>query len=186
MTIFGPRLAAESRTIKLMVRVQFVLDSWKTVRKDVAAAVREFPPDAFNETPVEGVDSFGVIANHILNAGNAFPGILMTGIESLQTPDFREKMKPHMYDLAKDATPEQLAEALEKSIEDRTAQLASQPDEFFTHEITRFDGLRLTRLEMLQFVKEHELTHRSQLFMLMRLKGIVPPTTRRRMAAAKA
>ena len=35
--------------------------------------------------------------------------------------------------------------------------------------------MRLTRLEMLQFVKEHELTHRSQLFMLMRLKGMVPP-----------
>jgi len=53
-------------------------------------------------------------------------------------------------------------------------------------EITRFDGLRLTRLEMLQFLKEHELTHRSQLFMLMRIKGMVPPTTKRRLAAAKA
>ena len=156
------------------------------MRKDVTAAVREFPADGFDEKPIEGVDSFGTIARHILNAGNAFPGILMTGIESLQTPEFREKMKPHMYDLADDATPEQLAEALEKSIEDRTAQLAAQPDEFFTHEITRFDGVRLTRLEMLQFVKEHELSHRSQLFMLMRLKGIVPPTTKRRMAAAKA
>jgi uncharacterized damage-inducible protein DinB len=35
---------------------------------------------------------------------------------------------------------------------------------------------------MLQFVKEHELTHRAQLFMYLRLKGIVPATTRRRMA----
>ena len=61
-----------------------------------------------------------------------------------------------------------------------------QPEEFFDQEITRFDGMRLTRLEMLQFVKEHELTHRSQLFMLMRLKGMVPPTTKRRMAAAAA
>lgn len=172
--------------MNLMVRVQFVLDSWKTVRKDVAGAVREFPADAFDEKPIEGVDSFGTIARHILNAGNAFPGILMTGIESLQTPDFREKMKSHMHNLAEGATPEQLADALEQSLEIRTAQLASQPDEFFAHEITRFDGLRLTRLEMIQFVKEHELTHRSQLFMLMRLKGMVPPTTKRRMAAAKA
>ena len=70
-----------------MVRVQFVLDSWKTIRKDVVGAVREFPAEAFDEKLCEGVDSFGVIARHILNAGNAFPGILMTGIESLQTPD---------------------------------------------------------------------------------------------------
>jgi uncharacterized damage-inducible protein DinB len=39
---------------------------------------------------------------------------------------------------------------------------------------------------MLQFIKEHELTHRAQLFMYLRLKGIVPPTTRRRLAKAKA
>jgi uncharacterized damage-inducible protein DinB len=172
--------------MNFMVRVQYVLESWKTVRKDVAAAVREFPPDAFDEKLIEGVDSFGVIARHILNAGHAFPGILMSGIESLQTPDFREKMKPHMHSLPEGSTPEQLAEALEQSLESRAAELAAQPDEFFTQEITRFDGLRLTRLEMLQFVKEHELTHRSQLFMLLRFKGMVPPTTRRRLAAAAA
>ena len=78
------------------------------------------------------------------------------------------------------------APALEKSIESRTEQLAGQSGEFFAREITRFDGMRLTRLEMIQFVKEHELTHRSQLFMLLRLKGMVPPTTKRRMAAAKS
>ena len=169
-----------------MVRVQFVLDSWKTIRKDVVGAVRDFPAEAFDEKPVEGVDSFGVIARHILNAGNAFTGILMTGIDNLQTPDFREKMKAHMHSLPEDATPAQLADALEQSIENRTAELAAQPDDFFVQEITRFNGLRLTRLEMLQFLKEHELTHRSQLFMLMRIKGMVPPTTKRRLAAAKA
>ena len=33
-----------------------------------------------------------------------------------------------------------------------------------------------------QFVKEHELAHRMQLFMYLRMNGIVPPTTRRKMA----
>jgi uncharacterized damage-inducible protein DinB len=169
-----------------MVRTQFVLDSWKTIRKDVVAAVREYPAESFNETSIEGVDSFAVLAHHILNAGHAFPGILMAGVDNLQTPDFREKMKPHMYNLAPEATQAQLAEALEQSIDARVAELEKQPPEFFDQEITRFDGMRLTRLEMLQFVKEHELTHRSQLFMLMRLKRMVPPTTKRRLAAAKA
>jgi uncharacterized damage-inducible protein DinB len=48
--------------------------------------------------------------------------------------------------------------------------------------IVRFDGQQVTRLEMVQTIKEHELTHRSQLFMYLRLKGIIPATTRRRMA----
>jgi uncharacterized damage-inducible protein DinB len=48
--------------------------------------------------------------------------------------------------------------------------------------ITRFDGQRVTRLETLQFTKEHELTHRSQMFLYLRMKNIVPATTRRRTA----
>jgi hypothetical protein len=54
--------------------------------------------------------------------------------------------------------------------------------EFFDHIITRFDGQRITRLEMVQFAKEHELTHRAQMFMYLRLKNLVPATTRRRLA----
>lgn len=156
------------------------------MRKDVAGAVRDFPAEAFEEKPIDGVDSFGQIARHILNAGHGFPGLLMAGLDNLQTTDFREKMKAHLYMLPEKCTPAQLADALEQALDTRIAELSKQPEAFFTGEITRFDGVRLTRLEMLQFVKEHELTHRSQLFMLMRLKGMVPPTTRRRMAAAKA
>jgi uncharacterized damage-inducible protein DinB len=39
---------------------------------------------------------------------------------------------------------------------------------------------------MLQYMKEHELTHRSQLFLYLRMKGGVPATTRRRLAQQAA
>jgi uncharacterized damage-inducible protein DinB len=80
---------------------------------------------------------------------------------------------------------ETLASELRKSIETRTTELAAKGEDFFSGMITRFDGQRVTRLEMLQFVKEHELTHRSQMFLYLRLKGVVPATTRRRKAAQK-
>jgi uncharacterized damage-inducible protein DinB len=76
----------------------------------------------------------------------------------------------------------ELAAALRDSLEERTKRLAAQPAEFFSHIITRFDGQKVTRLEMVQTIKEHELTHRAQLFMYLRLKGMVPATTRRRLA----
>jgi uncharacterized damage-inducible protein DinB len=79
-----------------------------------------------------------------------------------------------------------LASALRTTLAADAAKLAAQSAEFYSGEITRFDGQRVTRLEMLQAVKEHELTHRSQLFMYLRLKGVVPSTTRRRQAKAKA
>jgi uncharacterized damage-inducible protein DinB len=79
-----------------------------------------------------------------------------------------------------------LAAAMRESIDQRTAELAAQPADFYSQTITGRNGQGLTRLEMLQFVKEHELTHRAQLFLYLRMRGIVPATTRRRMAKPAA
>lgn len=40
----------------------------------------------------------------------------------------------------------------------------------------------MARKEMMQFMKEYELADRAQMFMYLRLKHIVPATTRRRLA----
>jgi hypothetical protein len=58
----------------------------------------------------------------------------------------------------------------------------AQTAEFLGRMVTGFDGQKITRLETIQFIQEHELRERSQLFVYPRLKGIVLPTTRRRQA----
>jgi uncharacterized damage-inducible protein DinB len=165
-----------------MVRLETVLDSWKTIREDTAAAVEEFPPGEFGFRPTAELMTFGEIARHILEASDGLCGLLLAGVDNLQTPEFREMLRQHVSPLAPDATAPALAAALRESLARRSAELAVRPPEFFSAIITRFDGQRVTRLEMLQFIKEHELTHRSQLFLYLRLKGVVPPTTRRRQA----
>src|SRR5438552_13303688 len=121
-------------------------------------------------------------ARHILDAGHALSGMLLDGVDNLATPQFREmigKYKPQLPEKLDSAT---LAAELRNSVETRSRQLAAKDADFFAGVITRFDGQKVTRLEMLQFVKEHELTHRAQMFVYMRLKGLVPATTRRRLA----
>lgn len=169
-----------------MVRLETILSSWKTIRDDTALAVEEFPGAEADFKPVPELDSFRTIARHILDSSNGLTGVLMEGVDNLATPQFREMLKPFFSPLPADASLPALASELRSSLDSRVAQLAAQPPGFYSTEITRFDGQRVTRLEMLQFVKEHELTHRAQLFMYLRLKGIVPPTTRRRLAKAKA
>ena len=159
-----------------MVRVEHVLDSWKTIRQDTAAAVEEFPAGDLDYRPTPELMTFREIARHILDASHALTG------ENFAAPDFRERLKQHMRSLGADAGAPELAAALRDSLEERTARLAAQPAEFFSHIITRMDGQKVTRLEMVQTIKEHELTHRAQLFMYLRLKGLVPATTRRRLA----
>jgi uncharacterized damage-inducible protein DinB len=165
-----------------MIRVEQVLDSWRTIRQDTAAAVEEFPAGELDYRPTPEVDSFRQIARHILDASDGLAGLLLAGDEDFTSGNFRERMKQHMRALAADAGARELADALRESGAQRTAELAAQPPEFFAKMMTRFDGQRVTRLEMVQTIKEHELTHRAQLFMYLRLKGMVPATTRRRLA----
>ncbi len=169
-----------------MVRPDSVLSSWKAVREDTAQAVEDFSAQPLDYKPAPELMSFGEIARHILEAGYALTGMLLEGVDNLATPQFREMLHKHVALLPKTEGAGALARELRAAMESRFKELTAQPADFFAGEITRMDGQRATRLEVLQMMKEHELTHRAQLFVYLRLKGMVPPTTRRRMAKANA
>ena len=169
-----------------MVRLETLLASWKTVRQDTAQAVEEMPESEMGFRPAEGMLTFHETALHILHAGHILTGLLLDGETNLATPAYRESFPRYIGQLPETSTRDQLANALRQELEQRAPQLAAQPPLFWEQIMTRFDGQQVTRLEMLQFVKEHELTHRSQLFMYQRLKGMVPVTTRRRLAKQSA
>jgi uncharacterized damage-inducible protein DinB len=168
-----------------MVRVEHVLDTWRTIREDTAAAVEEFPAAEFDFRPTPDVATFRQIARHTL-AGDALAGALLAGEEDFHLPEVRAKFKEHYRPLEKECTPAEMAAALRESVDQRAEQFAAKPAQFFERLVTRVDGLSVTRLEFLQFIKEHELTHRQQLFMYLRLKGMTPATTRRRIARQAA
>ncbi|MCC6537242.1 MAG: DinB family protein [Bryobacterales bacterium] len=165
-----------------MVRVEGVLDSWKQIRRDTAQALRDMPAEALDFQPTAELMPFRQLAVHILNASRGMTGMLAAGETDFAAPGFRERMRAHYLDLDSldQAT---LAVRLETALEEDRAALTAQSAGFWATLMTRFDGTPVTRLEMLQYAKEHELTHRSQMFMYLRLKGVIPPTTRRRMAA---
>jgi uncharacterized damage-inducible protein DinB len=136
--------------------------------------------------PAEGMLTFIETAQHILHSGHILTGLLLDGETNLATPAFRESFPKYIAQLPDTSTRDRLAQVLREEVEQRVTELRAQPPSFWEQIMTRFDSQQVTRLEMLQFVKEHELTHRSQLFMYQRLKGIVPVTTRRRLAKQSA
>ena len=156
------------------------------MREDTAQAVEDLPANELDFKPLADVMSFREIAVHILAAGHGLTGMLLDGVENMAVPEFRQMIGKYVEQLPETSSTASLGQALRSAVEQRATQLAAQPAGFYAQEITRFDGQRVTRLEMLQTIKEHELTHRAQLFMYLRMKGIVPPTTRRRLSKAKA
>lgn len=147
--------------------------------------MEDFPAGELDFKPCPDVMTFREIARHILVAGHGLTGLLLEGEEHLMGPQFREKIAKFAL-LPPDAGAADLARELRASVEQRASEFAAQPADFWSGIVTRVDGARVTRLEMLQFVKEHELTHRSQLFLYLRMKGVVPATTRRRLAQQAA
>ena len=168
------------------MRAEHVIDSWKNVRQDTIAAVEEFPAGEFDYRPAADLQTFGQIGRHILVSTHGLTGMLLEGDTDFTGPDFRARIATHVAHIPETLEPAELVRRLRESVDERAPQLAAQTPEFWAGMIKRVDGVMVTRLEMLQWVKEHELTHRQQLFMYSRMKGIVPITTRRRLARQAA
>jgi uncharacterized damage-inducible protein DinB len=152
------------------------------VREDSALAVEEMPAGKLDFKPQDDMMSFREIALHTIHTGRALTGLMLDNEIDLTTPDFRKKLEKYTKPLPEEAGAEAIAAELRSSVVEHCQALAGKSPEYFAEIVTKWDGVKLTRLEMMQFIKEHELTHRMQLFMYLRMNGIVPPTTKRKMA----
>src|SRR5450759_1646973 len=103
----SPRFAPEPAGYNVvMIRVEQVLDSWRTIRQDTAAAVEDFPAGELDYRPTPEVSTFREIARHVLDASDGLTGLLLGGEENF-TGDFRkrmERMKPYLSPLPADAS----------------------------------------------------------------------------------
>ncbi len=166
-----------------MVRPDYCLEHWRAVREDAALAVEAMPAGKLDYRPQDDLMSFRQVAAHILDAGCGLAGLLLDGETDFTAPDFRRRLERYRRPLPE--TPAAAAAALRDAVADHCRTLACQTPEFFAGMVTKWDGSRLTRLEMLQFLIEHEVAHRMQLFVYLRMNGLVPPTTKRKLEAGR-
>jgi len=169
--------------------------SFRTVRDNTLQIVAEIPEDKLDFTPAAGTRNVRALLTHIAFAdefANIFHRKGLTSFEGLDFPAFVQRLS------AEEATPRdkaQLTALLTERRDDFAAWLESLSDEFLAEPVPMppgSDPATKTRMEMIMGTKEHEMHHRGQLMLALRMLGQVPPLTRQReeqaarMAAAAA
>jgi uncharacterized damage-inducible protein DinB len=152
------------------------LSGWEKVRQNTLACAQDLPEEHYETAPFEGMWSFRKQVGHILNVED----VLIDGLEKRQFDPAK-----FAADSYRDKTKAELVAALEGNLLVHKKLIASHPPSFWDEPRKSFDGSDKTAGELLQMLKEHEIAHCNQMYLYLRSKGVVPPTTRKR-AEAKA
>ena len=161
-------------------------DSWRTVRKNTIQAAEDIPEDKYAFRAAPDTMSVAEILAHL--AATPHWAIQCHFVEkktSVAMEDFGKWMGEIGATSKTLTTKAAIIEALKANGDAVAAGLEAMTDAQLGEKVGLPMGDK-TRFEMLLSLKEHEMHHRAQLFLIERMVGIVPHLTRARQAAQAA
>ncbi len=174
MTYYGPKELAES---------------WRTVRKNTIQVAEDIPEDKYSFRAAPDTMSVGEILSHLACSPHwAEQCHFVEKKREIAMDDFGKWMG-QIDQRSKTLTSKAaIVDALKKDGDNFARQIEAMTDDQLGEMCTAPNATK-SRFEMLLGVKEHEMHHRAQLFLIERMIGIVPHLTRarqQRQAAAPA
>jgi len=161
-------------------------DSWRTVRKNTIQVAEDIPEDKYSFRAAPETMSVAEIFSHLAVTPYWAQQCHFVDKKSTVTS---EDFGKWMGEVGKHASTLTSKAAIVDALKKNGEQFASQLETLSDAQLGEMVGLPMgnkTRFEMLLGVKEHEMHHRAQLFLIERLLGIVPHLTRARQAAMAA
>jgi uncharacterized damage-inducible protein DinB len=168
-------------------------ESWRTVRKNTIQVAEEIPAEQYGFRAAPDTMSVGELLAHLATSPHSAQSthfIEAKGYVGME--DFVRYRGEADSEAAKLTTKDAIIAALKANGEMFAQQLEGITEAQLAEHVRFPEGLQppsKTRFEMLLAVKEHEMHHRAQLFLIQRMLGIVPHLTRarqQRMATARA
>ena len=163
--------------------------SFRTVRGNTVRVVEELPEERFDFVAAPGLRTVRALVSHVLwgpQMYEAFHGGTQP-ITTLKGFDFGAILARAGAFESQVRGKAELVALLKADGEKFAAWLATLSDEFLAQTYTDPTGANpKSRLESLLSPKEHEMHHRAQLMLILRLVGGVPHLTRERQARAAA
>ena len=161
-------------------------DSWRTVRKNTIQVAEDIPEEKYAFRAAPDTMSVGDMLAHL--AATPHWAIQCHFVEkktSVAMDDFGKWMGEIGATAKTLTTKTAIIEALKTNGDAVAAGLEAMTDAQLGEKVGLPMGDK-TRFEMLLGLKEHEMHHRAQLFLIERMVGIVPHLTRARQAAQAA
>jgi uncharacterized damage-inducible protein DinB len=162
--------------------------AFRTVRKNTVQVARDIPADKYDFVATPEYRSVRALFAHIAGA----PGLQLDMhrdrmLTTLQGYNWGELMARGATFEAVPRTKDEIISLLEASGQEFAGWLEGLSDALLNERYTDPTGQNpKTRFESIMSVKEHEMHHRGQLMLILRLVGGVPHLTRERQARAAA
>ncbi|MGI8907461.1 MAG: DinB family protein [Candidatus Sumerlaeaceae bacterium] len=171
-----------------MITPQIVMDSFKAVRGNTIQIARDIPADQYSFRATPETRSVLEYFRDIIRVTEFVVGVAL----SSETVRFTERSRDEwarifvQTDVAALNTPNEVAAALQSSIQDLYKRVTEADDGFLNETFLAPDNIHKVRLWMINTAKEQEMVLRGQLLLIERMLGIVPHTTRRQQEAQRA
>ena len=147
-------------------QVSPLINNWNRVHQHTVRLMATAPSDKFDWKTCDSAMTLGELMNHLYLAEAGLTNAALTG-------KFATAGGPE----AKSTTEDVLA-AFEKSHEEQVARVAALTPEQLLEEVTPFGEKYgpMTRTSLLHMMSEHEVHHRGQLYVYLRMLGVEVPS----------
>ena len=165
--------------------------SYRTVRANTLKIVEELPESKLDFVAAPGTRSIRQLLAHIALT-DSFSGVHKEKRTSFEGINFPQVIGQMQAEEQMPRTKSELIALLTQRGEETASWIEGLSDDFLAEPFNQPPGTTpatKTRFEMIMSMKEHEMHHRAQLMLMLRMIGQVPPLTRamqERFAAAAA
>jgi uncharacterized damage-inducible protein DinB len=153
------------------------LEAWAYTRQGVIAELDNIPEKDFGFRPTPQNRSVAELAHHIIDSGLMMSGELTRPDGDFQRQDYPEFLAEYAGHIQPTASKKKLLALLKSTHAEGEKKFRGAGELLMLQYITRFDGLKGTRLAWMNHGISHEEYHRGQLALHARLLGRVPALT---------
>ena len=155
-----------------------IIGGWREVRAGLIDEVSQIPADQFSFRAAEGMRSVAELLQHLVESQKFLVGEACRPDTNLLRKSFAENIKDYAPDVRTVNDKEAIIQMLQTAMDDCEQQLREHADEM-KNTMKRFDGKEMTKLDFMSFAIAHEMYHRGQLTVYVRLLGIEPMLTQK-------